>query len=156
MIKYSFKRFDWKPTTSKNMGEVKAYIELLNNHDVVEAAKHNIGEDEIRRISIEAMVDTGSFYPCINEDIQEVLQLRVIEKRRFQLADGGIVTCDLVGPVDIRFENRSACCNAIVLPGGADPLLGLLPLEEMDVAIDPKGMRLIINPNYPGYAHIRM
>ena len=85
----------------------------------------------------------------INENIQQFLQIPVIGKKRVGLADGTPIECDHVFPIEIRFENRTAHCDAIVMPGDAEPLLGMLPLEQMDVLIDPVRQRLIVNPAHP-------
>ncbi|MBC7889480.1 MAG: aspartyl protease family protein [Ferruginibacter sp.] len=60
------------------------------------------------------MVDTGSYYLCINETIQEQLGLSFIEKRKGQLADGSVVEYDVVGPVEIKFKNSRCNMDAMV------------------------------------------
>ena len=42
--------------------------------------------------------------------------------------------------------------RAVVLPGAEEPLLGSIPLEDLDVVIDPKQQRLIVNPKSPDIA----
>ena len=37
----------------------------------------------------------------------------------------------------------------MVLPGEAEPLLGAIPLEEMDALIHPLRNELIVNPEHP-------
>lgn len=147
------KRFTWTRKTTSEMGKVEVYIELLNGEDAIDARRHLIGEDEIRRMPIRALVDTGSQYMCINENIQEVLQLPSLGVQKLVLADDKPIRCEFVGPLAIKFDNRTVhCASAIVLPGSAEPLLGLLPLEEMDVIIDPNRNELIVNPDHPDYA----
>jgi clan AA aspartic protease len=138
------------------MGHVYASIELVNATDLELVRRGQMDKDEIRRIRVEAMVDTGAFYMVINEHIQEILQLPVIGKKRVALANGQPLECDHVFPIEIRFENRVAHCDAVVLPGDAEPLLGALPLEQMDVLIDPVRQRLIVNPAHPEYAVLKM
>src|SRR5689334_4595023 len=128
MIEYGYKnRFVWKPSTTQGMGRVEAEIELINDQDLIDVRKNVKCEEEIRRMRITALVDSGAQYLCINENIQEVLQLPVRSRKRIELADGSIVHCDIVGPVELRFANRDTLCKALVLPGNAEPLLGLLP-----------------------------
>jgi hypothetical protein len=62
------------------------------------------------------------------------------------MAYGSIVEHDVVGPIEVRFKNRSAVCNAVVLQGDTEPLLGAIPMEEMDVLIHPLRQELIVNP----------
>ena len=52
------------------MGLVYANVELLNATDVDMAARHQIGEDEIRHLEISCMVDTGAVMLIINEEIR--------------------------------------------------------------------------------------
>lgn len=138
------------------MGPVYAEIELINGDDLALARKHYIGEDEIKRMKIMALVDSGSYMLAINENIQEQLQLPVVEKRKAQLATGEIVECDVVAPVELRFKNRQTTCRAMVLPGDAEVLLGAIPLEDMDVLIHPLRQELIVNPDHPYFAQMKM
>ena len=138
------------------MGHVHASIELINSTDLEMARRNQLDKDEVRRIRVEAMVDSGAFYMVINENIQQYLQIPVIGKKRVGLADGTPIGCDHVFPIGIRFENRTANCDAIVLPGNTQPLLGMLPLEQMDVLIDPVRQKLIVNPAHPDYAVLKL
>lgn len=135
------------------MGYVYAEIELTNGADVILAKKKQIGDEEIKKMKVTALVDSGSYTLAINENIQEYLQIPVVDKKEVQLADGKWVKCDLVAPIEIRFINRHvAACSALVLPGDSEILLGAIPLEELDVLIDPVRQRLIVNPAHPDYA----
>jgi clan AA aspartic protease len=146
-------KFTWTRKTTSIVGRVEATIELINGIDAQQARQKNIGKDEVRRFTVKSLVDTGSLYLCINESIQEVLQLPLIGTKKVVLANDRPIKCDYVGPVEIKFNNRTVeCASAIVLPGNAECLLGLLPLEEMDVIIDVNRNELIVNPDHPDYA----
>lgn len=138
------------------MGLVYAEIELINGDDLALVRRHIIGEDEIKRMRVNALVDTGSYMLCINENIQEQLQLPIVEKRKAQMADGSIVECDVVAPVEIKFKNRRSSVNAMVFPGDSEPLLGAIPLEDMDVIIHPLRQELIVNPDHPYFAQMKL
>jgi len=138
------------------MGLVHAEVELINRDDLVLARKFIIGEDEVRRMQITMLVDTGSYMLAINESIQEQLQFPIVERRKAQLANGHIVECDVVASVELKFKNRRTNCNAIVLPGDCEPLLGAIPLEDMDVLIHPLKQELIVNPEHPYFAVMSM
>ncbi len=138
------------------MGLVYADIELINGFDLELARRHMIGEEEVKRMPINILVDTGSYMLAINESIQEQLQFPVVEKRKAQLANGHIVECDVVSSVELRFKNRQTTCRAMILPGDAEPLLGAIPLEDMDVLIHPLRQELIVNPEHPYFAQMKM
>jgi len=134
------------------MGLIYADIELINGDDLALSRKFIIGEDEIKRMHVNMLVDTGSYMLAINENIQEQLQFPVVDKKKAQLANSHIVECDVVGPVELRFKNRATTCRAMVLPGDSEPLLGAIPLEDMDVLIHPLRQELIVNPDHPYFA----
>lgn len=138
------------------MGLVYPDIELINDDDVALARKSIIGEDEIRRMHLNMLVDSGAYMMAINEAIQSQLELPFIEKRKVQMADSRVVEYDVVGPVNVRFANRKATCSAFVLPGDSEPLLGAIPMEEMDVLIHQLRQELIVNPEHPNYAVLKM
>jgi hypothetical protein len=142
--------------TGTFMGHVYAEIELINSVDLSDARRHRIGEEEIRRMRVRMMADSGAYMMAINENIQAYLDLPFQYKQPFHLADDRTVECDVVGPVDVRFANRRALCNAIVLPGASQPLLGAIPMEEMDVLIHPSREELVVNPAHPEGAVLRL
>lgn len=138
------------------MGMIYAEIELINAIDLGNAKLYKIGEEEIKRIHVNMLVDTGSMYMCINENVRELLQLSVVEKRKGVLADGSIVEYDVAGPIEVRFKNRRCVVDAIVLPGANELLLGAIPMEDMDVLINPVRRELIVNPAHPDIATMIM
>jgi predicted aspartyl protease len=138
------------------MGHVYAEIELINGTDLEDVRRYYIDKDEVRKITVRAMVDSGAYNMAINENIQEYLQLPIVERKTFRLANDQSVTYDIVFPLKVQFENRTAYCSAVVLPGNSEPLLGVIPMEEMDVMIHPQREELIVNPNNPDYAVLNL
>lgn len=131
------------------MGLVYAEIELINAWQLEAARKHLIDKDDVRRMRTTVLVDSGSTDMAINEAIQEIMQFPVIEQRRIRLADESIITCDVVNNVEIRFANRRSTVQAMVLPDNTEPLLGAIPMEDLDVIIHPKRQELVVNPEHP-------
>jgi clan AA aspartic protease len=138
------------------MGLVYADVELINAGDLEMSRRHLIGEDEIKRMNVTMLVDTGSVYMCINETVQEQLDLSIIEHRKGQLADGSVVEYAVAGPIEVRFKNRRCVVDAMVLPGDNEMLLGAIPLEDMDVLIHPYKRELIVNPEHPYFAQMKL
>ncbi|PZR26844.1 MAG: hypothetical protein DI535_12630 [Citrobacter freundii] len=128
------------------MGLIHAEVLLINDRDISLAKRNIIGEEEIRQINVNMLVDTGSLTMCINENIQSLLNLPVVGKKRSQLADGSFRDLDRVSSLKARFENQEVTCDALVLPGDSEPLLGAIPLEGMDVFIDQKRQELKVTP----------
>lgn len=138
------------------MGTVHADIRLINADDIAMAKRGIIGEDEIKQMTVRMLVDSGAYMMGINQTIQEQLNLSFIEKRKVVLADGAVREYDVVGPIMVKFKNRTATCSALVLEGNSEPLLGAIPLEEMGVIIHPQRQELIVNPEHPYYAQLSM
>ena len=133
-------------TGGKGMGYVHADIQLTNEDDLAFRRRGWAAENEIRRITTSALVDSGAYDLVINNEIQEQLQLPVLGKRLVKLADETIVEVDVVGPVEVRFESRTTIVTALLLPNTEEVLLGAIPLEGLDVIIDPLRERLLVNP----------
>lgn len=138
------------------MGLVYAEITLINGEDITLARRHIIGQEEIKQMQINMLVDTGSYNLCINEVIQSQLQFPVVEKRKGETADGRVIECDVVDNVQVRFKNRATTCRAMVLPSNCEPLLGAIPLEDMDVIIHPQSQQLLVNPEHPYFPQMKL
>lgn len=134
------------------MGLIKTNIELINSYDIISFKKGNISKDKIQKITVEALVDSGAYMLCINENILHQLGLEIIDKRPAVLADGSIKDLNVVAPIEVRFENRRTVTQGLVLPGDSQVLLGSIPMEDLDVIIEPKNQRLIVNPASPNFA----
>ena len=137
------------PTGGKEMGLVYAEIELLSVDDLTLSRHGFLPKEEVKKIRSKALVDSGAYELVINEEVKKQLDLPVLEERIAKLADDSERRVELVGPVEIRFENRSTVVRAMVLPGATEILLGAIPMEGLDVIVDPRQQRLIVNPAYP-------
>lgn len=133
----------------EEMGLVYAEIELISGDDLALFRRGYIREEAIKRLKVSALADSGAEMLAINEQVKDNLNLFVMDTQRAELADGSKVELEVVGPIEIRFANRRAIVDAIVLPGDTQILLGAIPMEEMDVIVAPKERQLIVNPEHP-------
>ena len=95
------------------MGLVYAEIELIRSDDLALWRAGYLEENQIRRIHVKALVDSGAYMLTINENIRLQLDLRKLGEQIAELADGTKKLLDVVGPVEIRFENRRATARAV-------------------------------------------
>src|ERR1043165_7033928 len=93
-------------TGGKGMGYVHAEIQLTNEDDLAFYRRGWAAENELRRVTTMALVDTGAYDLVINKETQEKIQLPLIGKRPVRLADETVRELDVVGPVELRFETR--------------------------------------------------
>ena len=107
----------------------------------------NPREPALEGIEVETLVDSGAVHLCIPEHLQIQLKLVEIDKKEVTLADGSKKLVPYVGPVQIRFKNRIGFTGALVL--GDQALLGVIPMEDLDLMVLPKEKVLDVNPNSP-------
>lgn len=138
------------------MGTVYADIELINADDLAILRRNQLDKDEVKRMVVNMLVDSGAYMMAISETIQQQLDLPFVDTRKSVMADGSIVEHNVVGPILVKFKNRIATCNALILPSNSEPLLGAIPMEEMDVIIHPLRQELLVNPEHPYYAQLKL
>lgn len=118
------------------MGFIHAEIDLSNPRN-----------RELASLRVSASVDTGAITLCIPEHVAVQLDLAELEKREVTTAEGRHVPVPYVGPVQITFENRSCYTGALVL--GDSILLGSIPMEDMDLVVNPRMQTITVNPESP-------
>ena len=139
------------------MGLIRTEVELSNPRDrgLARPCGHVgsfAGAKLLRRerraaLRVVASVDTGGITLCIPEHVGVQLSLSELERREVTTATGNRVSVPCVGPVQVGFGNRSCFTGALVL--GESVLLGAIPLEDMDLLIDPRKRQLTVNPESP-------
>jgi clan AA aspartic protease len=125
------------------MGTFREEITLENIIDRGFVRHGYIKESEIRTLNVKAMPDTGAWTLVINEDIRKKLGLAINETSKSTLADGKTNIYDVTESVGIRWKDRSTALPAVVVPDAKDVLLGALPLEAMDLMVDPVHEKLV-------------
>jgi clan AA aspartic protease len=117
------------------MGLITATVELSNP------------KPQLSPLSVSTLVDTGAMTICIPEHVAVQLQLTEIERREVMTADERSHVVPYVGPIQIRFQNRTCFTGALVL--GDTVLLGAVPMEDMDLVISPSRRTIEVNPKSP-------
>lgn len=107
----------------------------------------NDARDDLEEIDASALVDTGALHLCIPQHIALQLQLKTRSQREVQTADGNSHMVDYVSPVRISILGRECVTGALVM--GNQVLLGAIPMEDMDLVIEPARMRVAVNPLSP-------
>ena len=131
------------------MGRFRQEVEIINANDTALLKAGYIKESEVRQMKVEMMVDTGAYMICINEELKNQLGLEINDRQEGVLANGDRHLFDIAGPIEIRIHNRRTISEAIVFPGNAEPLLGSIPLETMDLLVDPKMGQLVVPKDRP-------
>ena len=125
------------------MGLVHARIQLSNAL-----------RPDLAAVEVDALVESGASELCIPEGLRQQLALESFEIRTAELADGSQHEVDVVEAVRIFFKTRRTVTTAVVI--GNEVLLGAIPMQAMDVLIDPKSEQLILPPDRPNLALVKV
>ncbi len=105
---------------------------------------------ELDAVEVDALADTGAIHLCIPLHIQMQLRLDEADAKEVTLADGSRKLVPYVGPIELRYRNRVGFTGALVM--GDTPLLGAIPMEDMDLVVVPRTREVIVNPLNPNIA----
>jgi clan AA aspartic protease len=125
------------------MGHVFAKLRLSNPRNAA-----------IEPLEVEALADTGALMLCIPEHIAIQLDLQPQSTREVSVADGRRLSVPYVGPLRVDFENRFCFVGALVL--GDEILLGAVPMEDMDLVVQPSLRKVTVDPSSPNVPHARV
>ena len=107
---------------------------------------------DLPAVEMDALADTGSDLMCIPPRVQRQLALEAAEIRTIVLADGTRRSVPYVGPLQLRFANRTGFGGALVM--GDQPLLGAIAMQDMDLVVIPRTRRVVVNPLSPDVATV--
>jgi predicted aspartyl protease len=124
------------------MHTFKEEITLVNARDMGNAREGLIPDARVHKTTIAAMPDTGAWTLVINEETRQKLGLAIEGSILSTLADGSTTKYDQTEAVKIQWKDRSTTQQALLVPEADDILLGALPLEAMDLMVDPVNERL--------------
>jgi len=102
---------------------------------------------DLQPLSVRSLADTGALHLCIPSHVALQLRLEELETREVITADGKKILCPYVGPVQVSYDRRNCFTGALVL--GDEVLLGAVPMEDMDLILQPAKRTVIANPENP-------
>ncbi|MBI4578908.1 MAG: aspartyl protease family protein [Planctomycetes bacterium] len=131
------------------MGRVVVAVAIENVDDRAKADSGGLPAEAVRRISIQALVDSGATFLCIPESSIQQLGLTFDRTRETRTITGPL-TMRIYRGARIEVQGRACNVEVMALPEGRQPLLGQIPLETLDWWIDSKNQRLVGNPEHGG------
>ncbi|HJW87626.1 MAG TPA: retroviral-like aspartic protease family protein [Candidatus Brocadiaceae bacterium] len=139
------------------MGEIRVSIELENFGDRYMYLKKKIKrEDEVRKYTLDALVDTGAVMLALPQDIVETLGLEILRTVVVTYADERRDERPVAGTVTIKIGKRFMNTDCIVGPPASEALIGQVILEELDLIPDCQRQTLTPRPESPIYPSLKM
>lgn len=138
------------------MGEIRAEMAIENTIDRGVFERGHGAEADIRRASLEGIVDTGAVMLVLPGDAVETLGLATRRTVIVTYADERREERPVAGPLTIRIGNRSMVADCIVGPPGGEALIARIVLEELDLIADPANRTLAPRPESPDRPLLRI
>lgn len=133
-------------STTRDMGKVTTAITVTNLVDEILAARGFISNSQVRSLIVDnVLVHTGATRLCLPEEIISQLGLTLQGEADVKLAVG-LKKVWIFQGLKISVKGREGTFNRVELPAGENPLLGLIPLEDLGLEPDLKNQRLRILP----------
>jgi clan AA aspartic protease len=120
----------------ETMGRFSVDVELASNRDVVLADAGRIRPEEVRRLTLRGVVDTGATRLVIPQTTAEQLGLPITGQASVRYADGRTAQRSMADEVRLNWGGRSGVFHAIVEPDRDSALLGAIVLEDLDLVVD--------------------
>ena len=141
-------RFDARATVRHNssMGKVIVTMKLTNQGDLV-LREHKLLKGKPRTVEAEALVDTGATRLYLQTSLIKQLGLRR-EKEVQSKTTNGVRRRAVYSPVKLEVMGRDGIFEVVEVDDDVPNLLGQIPLEYLDFVVNPKGQKLIPNPEH--------
>ena len=125
-------------------------LKLTNLTDLGMLQRGLLRPGQVRTAEVEALVDTGATMLVLPAAVCKRLGLHFERQRRkVRYADGRIASVRWVSGVRITILGREMTCDALVEPTRTTALIGQIPLEGLDLIVDPKSRAVRVNPASP-------
>ena len=125
------------------MGRFEVEFEVANNIDVILAGQGQLAPNEVRRVRVSGLVDSGATRLVLPASVVEKLGLPKAGRTKTRYADGRASHRDVVDEVRITLQGRSIVFNAIVEPKRETALIGAIVLETLDFVVDCTIQKLV-------------
>ena len=129
-----------------DMGKVLTTLMITNRADQIRAEDGTIQPEQVRSVILKnVLVDTGATTLCLPRNVIEQLGLKLLKEVDVSTAMG-IGKARVFRDATISLKEREGTFECLELPGGGDPLLGVIPLEALGIELDLQNQTLKVLP----------
>lgn len=134
-----------------DMGRVLVAAKIENLNDLFLVSQGLKLPQDVRTVEVpDALVDTGATYLSLPQRFIDQLGLQRYRKGRARTSGGDLREFDMYGVARLTIQGRERTMEVASLPDTCPVLIGQIPLEMLDWVVDPKGQKLIGNPEHGG------
>lgn len=116
---------------------------------VIEKVKITNYNEPTKSVEVEAVVDTGATMVVLPQNIVNELGLKKIRETKVKYANNSTELKSIYGVVTIEIKRRTGNFDVLAEVEGAQPLIGQVALEILDLVVDPRARILKPNPASP-------
>jgi predicted aspartyl protease len=117
---------------------MSTFNETITLSNVKDEARVEAGiMKEVRTVTVDACVDTGSWFLVLNEATRAALGLETTGTASATRADGSTAKYPITEPVEVRWKDRKQTMGAMLIPDADEVLFGALCMEALDLIADP-------------------
>jgi len=132
------------------MGKVIVAGRIENLNDVENRERGLIPAEQVRAVEVDdALVDTGATGLLLPRSMIAQLGLRHFRTRPAR-GIGGSVPMPMYSAVRLTIQGRECALDVGEIDDSFPVLIGQIALESLDWVVDPRGQRLIGNPEHGG------
>ncbi|MDY7014034.1 MAG: aspartyl protease [Cyanobacteriota bacterium] len=136
-------------TDNTSMGKIVTTLTIVNRIDQALAERGTISTEQVRSVTLDnVLVDTGATTLCLPAPIIAQLGLSLLREVDVETAKG-IGKARIFRDATIILCDREGTFECLELPGGSNPLLGVIPLEFLGIELDLKNQKLVVLPMNP-------
>lgn len=132
------------------VGRVLTEATIENIEDQWAVKRGLMPPEQARRIDVaDALVDTGATLLSLPTRLIRQLGLSRTSSKRVT-SSMGLTEASIYGAVRLTIQGRSCTMDVMEVPDTIPVLIGQLPLEHLDLVVDPRARSLIGNPAHGG------
>jgi predicted aspartyl protease len=126
----------------KKVGRFKVEVELANNDDMAAVRRGYLTPDEVRRVKLQGIVDSGASGLVLPTAVAKQLGIAATGKVKVTYANRKSSQRDKVEGIYLELLGRHAIFTAHLEPRRDTALIGAIVLEELDFLVDPRRERI--------------
>lgn len=132
-----------KRNGAKRMGRFSVDFEVSNRDDLALERHGAIHADQVRRVRLRGVVDSGATRLVLPKKVVQQLGLPITGKVGVKYADGRKAVRSTVDGVHVELLGRSSDFKAAIEPKRETALIGAIVLEDLDFLVDSTHQRLM-------------